>query len=48
MKNIYQGDDVNDSEEESFEKFINDPELRRWYRDLPKSGEENFARLKRI
>lgn len=41
-------DDVDDSEEESFESFINDPELRRWYKELPKSDEEDLARLKRI
>lgn len=41
-------DNPNQTEEESFEAFINDPELRRWHRELPKSKEEDLARLKRI
>lgn len=41
-------DNPNQTEEESFESFINDPELRRWHRELPKSKEEDIARLKRI
>lgn len=36
------------SEEEAFEAFINDPSLERWYRELPKSDEEDLRRLKRI
>lgn len=40
--------DPNLTEKESFEAFINDPELRRWHRELPKSKEEDLARLKRI
>ena len=36
------------TEEESFEEFIEDPELRRWHRELPKSDEEDLRRLKRI
>lgn len=34
--------------EESFEVFIKDPDLRRWHKELPKSEEEDLARLKRI
>ena len=36
------------TEEESFEEFINDPDLRRWHKELPKSDEEDLRRLKRI
>lgn len=36
------------TEDESFEELINDPELRRWYKELAKSKEEDLALLKRI
>jgi len=36
------------TEEEEFQAFINDPELERWYRELPKSKEEDLRRLRRI
>ncbi|SET95642.1 Helix-turn-helix domain-containing protein [Salinibacillus kushneri] len=36
------------TEEESFEAFINDPDLERWYKELPKSKEEDLRRLRRI
>lgn len=36
------------TEEEAFEEFIKDPSLKRWYKELPKSGEEDLRRLKRI
>jgi len=35
-------------EEEEFEAFKNDPSLKRWYKELPKSNEEDLRRLKRI
>lgn len=41
-------DDIDRSEEKDFESFIQDPELRRWHRELPKSDEEDLRRLKRI
>ena len=41
-------DNPKQTEEESFEEFINDPDLRRWHKELPKSKEEDLARLKRI
>lgn len=41
-------DNPNKTEEESFEEFINDPDLRRWHKELPKSDEEDLRRLKRI
>jgi len=34
--------------EERFQAFINDPELERWYKELPKNGEEDLRRLRRI
>lgn len=41
-------DDPELTEKESFESFIKDPELRRWFKELPQSEEEDLARLKRI
>jgi|SRR5690625_2218374 len=35
-------------DEEDFEVFRNDPSLKRWYKDLPKSDEEDLRRLKKI
>lgn len=36
------------TEEEAFEAFQNDPTLERWYKELPKSKEEDLQRLRRI
>lgn len=36
------------TEEESFEEFINDPELKRWHRELPKTPEEDLRRLRKM
>ncbi|WP_424475353.1 helix-turn-helix domain-containing protein [Oceanobacillus kimchii] len=36
------------SEQEAFEAFINDPDLERWYKELPKSKEEDLRRLRKI
>ncbi|MUK89116.1 helix-turn-helix domain-containing protein [Ornithinibacillus sp. L9] len=41
-------DAPNRSEEESFQEFINDPDLQRWYKELPKSKEEDLRRLRKI
>lgn len=41
-------DKPNQTEEEEFQAFINDPELERWYRELPKSKEEDLRRLRKI
>lgn len=41
-------DDSNKNDPASFEEFINDPTLKRWYKELPKSNEEDLARLKKI
>jgi transcriptional regulator with XRE-family HTH domain len=38
----------NGNEEEEFEAFKNDPELERWYKELPNSSEEDLRQLKRI
>lgn len=35
-------------EEKDFLAFINDPELKRWHRDLPKSSEEDLQMLRRM
>ncbi|API91704.1 hypothetical protein J32TS6_40740 [Virgibacillus pantothenticus] len=39
-------DEAND--EEDSEAFRNDPELERWYRELPKNNKEDLRRLKKI
>ncbi|OEH53154.1 hypothetical protein AQ616_17900 [Oceanobacillus sp. E9] len=36
------------TEDEAFEAFKNDPDLERWYKELPKSKEEDLRRLKKI
>lgn len=41
-------DNPNSSEQQEFESFIKDPELKRWVKELPKSEEEDLARLKKI
>jgi transcriptional regulator with XRE-family HTH domain len=35
-------------DDEEFEKFINDPELERWYKELPKSKEEDLRKLRKM
>lgn len=40
--------DPNLTEQQEFESFIKDPELKRWVKELPKSEEEDLARLKKI
>lgn len=50
---LLSGEEVSDhsnieNEEEEFQAFINDPELERWYKELPKSNEEDLRRLRRI
>lgn len=37
-----------DDEEEEFQAFINDPELGIWYKELPKSDEEELRKLRMI
>lgn len=36
------------TEKEAFEAFKNDPTLERWYKELPKSKEEDLQRLRKI
>ena len=36
------------TEGEAFDAFIKDPSLKRWYKELPKSKEEDLRRLKKI
>ncbi len=38
----------NMSEEEEFQSFANDPELERWYKELPNSEEEDLQALKQM
>ncbi len=41
-------DTPNMSEQEEFEAFANDPELKRWYKELPNSKEEDLQALKQM
>ncbi|KRG12146.1 helix-turn-helix domain-containing protein [Lederbergia galactosidilytica] len=41
-------DQPNLTEQESFEEFISDPELKRWHRELPKSSEEDLRKLRKM
>lgn len=36
------------SEQEEFEAFANNPELERWYKELPNSDEEDLEALKQM
>ncbi|MEK3935980.1 helix-turn-helix transcriptional regulator [Sporosarcina sp. FSL W7-1349] len=36
------------TEDEEFEAFANDPELERWYRELPGSDEEDVRKLREM
>lgn len=36
------------TDEEEFQAFINDPELQVWYKELPKSDEEELRKLRMI
>ena len=36
------------SPDEDFHKFISDPSLERWYRELPKSSEEDLRKLRKM
>lgn len=35
-------------EEREFQRVINDPELERWYKELPKSREEDLRKLRKM
>ncbi|MHC8517039.1 helix-turn-helix domain-containing protein [Sporosarcina sp. ITBMC105] len=43
---IGQSDDPRMTADQEFEAFANDPELERWYRELPESDEEDVRRLR--
>lgn len=34
--------------EEGFQSFINDPSLEKWYKELPKSKEEDLRKLRKM
>ncbi len=36
------------TKEETFDEFINDPELKRWHRELPKTPEEDLRKLRKM
>ncbi|MDH5160384.1 helix-turn-helix domain-containing protein [Heyndrickxia oleronia] len=44
------GEEANklNSDKEDFQKFINDPDLKRWYKELPKSSEEDLRKLRKM
>lgn len=37
-----------DNDEEEFQKVISDPELKRWYSELPNSGEKDLRKLRKM
>lgn len=37
-----------EKDEAEFQAFANDPELKRWYRELPKSKEEDLQMLRKM
>lgn len=37
-----------DKDEEEFQAFANDPELGRWYKELPKNDEEDLQKLRQM
>ena len=42
------GQEGNLTEDEEFEAFANNPDLERWYKDLPNSEEEDLEALKQM
>ncbi|MEK3890208.1 helix-turn-helix domain-containing protein [Bacillus sp. FSL K6-3431] len=38
----------NMTEDDEFQEFISDPELGRWYKELPKSKEEDLRKLRKM
>lgn len=43
QENTYYG-----KSDKEFHSFIKDPELERWYRELPESGEEELRKLRKM
>ncbi|VDG98864.1 HTH-type transcriptional regulator immR [Lysinibacillus sphaericus] len=41
-------DNPEKTSDEEFESFANDPELKRWYRELPESDEEDLQKLRQM
>ncbi|KYD03486.1 hypothetical protein B4102_3404 [Heyndrickxia sporothermodurans] len=41
-------DPTYNKEDEEFKAFINDPELRRWYKKLPENDEEDLRKLRKM
>ena len=41
-------DDPRKTADEEFEAFANDPELGRWYKELPQSDEEDLQKLRQM
>lgn len=39
---------ANNSDEKEFEAFANDPSLQKWYKELPKSKEEDLRKLRKM
>ena len=37
-----------ESDEQEFQAFIKDPELKRWYKQLPESDEEDLRKLRKM
>lgn len=46
--NIATGKEKNLTTDEEFEVFANNPELERWYKELPKSEEDDLQALKQM
>lgn len=42
------GSNSNNVSELEFEAFANDPELQQWYKELPKSDEEDLRKLRKL
>lgn len=38
----------NSNDDTEFQAFANDPELQQWYKELPKSNEEDLRRLRKM
>ena len=36
------------NDDEEFNAFVNDPELQRWYKELPSSKEEDLRKLRKM
>ena len=41
-------EDTPEETEKEFEAFANDPSLQKWYKELPKSKEEDLRKLRKM